>query len=134
MAASTANGYLIDTSVLIAVEQDRALAELPRDGSWHVSVVTVGELKRGVLAASDTRTRATRLETWLDARQTFQLLPVDDVVAETWGEFQAIAAAEDRRPALADSLIAATAATFGLTLVTQDRGFAWFPDLDVLVV
>ena len=53
---------LADTSVFIAVERERTLSGSPPE-SIAVSVITVGELRLGVLAASDGPTRASRLET-----------------------------------------------------------------------
>lgn len=134
MGASRPPSYLIDTSVVIALEQQRPIGALPDDGAWYLSAITVGELKRGVLTGVDAATRSRRLDTWVDARQLFEIVPVDDIVANTWGEYQAIAAGEQRKLATPDALIAATAATFGYILVTRDRGFEWYPDLEVLIV
>ncbi|MGH9045328.1 MAG: hypothetical protein ACRDVP_10950, partial [Acidimicrobiales bacterium] len=73
---------LADTSLFIAVEQDRPLsAHLPQRLS--VSVVTVGELRLGVLAAQDGPTRAQRLET-LSAIAAVDPMPIDERVAHAW--------------------------------------------------
>jgi len=53
---------IADTSLFIALEQKRALAGAPPQ-QIAVSVVTIGELRLGVLAAVDGPTRARRLET-----------------------------------------------------------------------
>ena len=53
---------LADTSVFIALEQDRPLAGPPPE-AVVVSVITVGEIRLGVLAAGEGATRARRLET-----------------------------------------------------------------------
>lgn len=134
MASSRPPQYLIDTSVFIALEQGRDIAALPSDGQWHVSAVTVGELKRGVLSAPNPSIAARRLDTWDDVRSSIPVVDVDETVANTWGEYEAIAANEQRAARVADNLIAATAATYGLVLVTQDRDFQWYPDLEVLLV
>jgi predicted nucleic acid-binding protein len=126
--------YLIDTSVIIAMEQGRPLGEIPTDGAWFISAITVGELKHGALTGGDPASRAQRLDTWIEARELFEVIDVDDPVGNTWGEYRAIATGERRTIRTEDALIAATAATCGMTLVTQDRGFEWYPDLDVLVV
>jgi len=73
---------LADTSLFIAVEQDRPLSSPPPE-HVAVSVVTVGELRLGVLAAPDGPTRARRLET-LSAAATLDPLPVDEGVAHAW--------------------------------------------------
>ncbi|MCW2920639.1 MAG: hypothetical protein JWL76_513 [Thermoleophilia bacterium] len=134
MGAGGEAQYLIDTSVLIAIEQGRPLGELPDDGAWFVSPVTLGELKHGALSAEDAASRARRLDSWIQASRDFDCLDIDDAVGNTWGEYRAVAAGERRAITTADGLIAATAATYGMTLVTHDCGFEWYPDLDVLVV
>jgi len=134
VGASREAQYLIDTSVIVALEQGRPIDDLPTGGAWFISAVTVGELKHGALIGADPASRAQRLDTWIEARDLFECVDVDDAIGNTWGEFRAIAGGERRAIATADGLIAATAATCGMTLVTQDRGFEWYPDLDVLVV
>jgi predicted nucleic acid-binding protein len=49
---------LLDASVFIACESERPVGELP--GRVAISVVTVGELQLGVLAAVDAPMRARR--------------------------------------------------------------------------
>lgn len=134
MGASREAQYLIDTSIFIALEQGREISRLPEDGVWFVSPVTLGELKHGALSAADPEGRARRLDAWIQASKDFACVDIDETVGSTWGEYRAIAADERRVVATAEGLIAATAATYGMTLVTQDRGFEWYPDLDVLVV
>jgi toxin FitB len=84
-----------------------------------LSVLTLGELRKGLEARrrSDTLA-ATRLGSWVDAIETTfadRVLPVDAAAARLWGELPA------RRtvPGI-DTLIAATAITRGLTLVTRN--------------
>ena len=57
---------LLDTSVFIAREQRRPLGPLPDE--LAVSVVTIGELELGVLAAVDPDQRARRADTLALAR------------------------------------------------------------------
>ncbi|HEY4894549.1 MAG TPA: hypothetical protein VII01_00535, partial [Solirubrobacteraceae bacterium] len=54
---------LLDTSVLIAQESGRRLDVDSVPDEIAVSVVTLAELHAGVLAATDTTTRARRLAT-----------------------------------------------------------------------
>lgn len=51
---------LLDTSVFIAREAGRPLGQLPADA---ISVLTVAELRLGVLLATDSEGRAVRLRT-----------------------------------------------------------------------
>jgi toxin FitB len=115
---------LVDTNVL---------SELPRpkpDGNvvaWfaaqktiHVSVVTLEELTFGVARASPSaRSRLVRwLDAFLEARPI--VLDVTAAIARASGELRAMREARGRRVAQADMLIAATALTHGLTLVTRN--------------
>lgn len=70
---------LADTSLFVAIEQDRPLRENP-PSSIAVSMITIGELRLGVLTAPDDCVRALRLRT-LTRVLSFDPLPVDDAVA-----------------------------------------------------
>lgn len=90
-----------------------------------VSALTVAEIAFGAfrLPLGDKRTR---LEAWLHgellAGNLGRILPFDGAIALTWARTRASAA---QTPALVDSLIAATALTHDLTLVTRNaRDFA----------
>ena len=91
----------------------------------HLSVLVVGELRRGVerLRERDAR-QAGALEAWL--RQVVRehaerILPVDSRVAEQWGRLTAM-----RSGSVIDTLMAATAQVFDLVLVTRNvRDVAW---------
>ena len=86
-----------------------------------ISVLTLGELERGVRMAADAA-RQKRLRAWLhnDVRAWFaaKILPIDENVATTWAEM--LAGAKGPLPAI-DSLIGATALTHKLTVVTRDE-------------
>ncbi|MEX0674507.1 MAG: PIN domain-containing protein [Gaiellaceae bacterium] len=111
---------LLDTSVLIAA--DSSGFELPSVAA--ISVVTVGELRAGVLLAPEESIRQLR-QRRLDAiRGAFAPLPVDEPVAERYGELLALARSQRRTAKATDLLIAATAAATGRTLYTLDRSQA----------
>lgn len=128
---------LADTSVFIARESGRPVGALPRRVA--VSVVTVGELQLGVLAATDRETRARRAGTLALARRS-DPIPISEAVMSGWAQItQACAAAGfARKVKLVDSLIAATAVEHGLAVVTQDDDFELIavahPALDVIKV
>lgn len=113
---------LLDTSVFIATETGRELAELP--GRVAVSVVTIGELRLGVLAATDADTRARRADTLALAR-TSDPIPISEAIMVAWAQvvIDCRAAGLDRVVKLTDALIAATAIEHGLPIVTQDDDF-----------
>jgi hypothetical protein len=91
----------------------------------HLSVLVVGELRRGIerIRARDAP-QAAALERWLArvvADHGERILPVDGRVADQWGRLSAA------RPAsVVDTLMAATALVHGLVLVTRNvEDVAW---------
>jgi predicted nucleic acid-binding protein len=86
-----------------------------------VSVVTIGELHAGVLAASDTATRARRLST-LEAASAVEPLPITVEAARRWAEMRVRLAEQGRSAKVNDSWIAAVMAN-GMDVVTQDDDF-----------
>jgi predicted nucleic acid-binding protein len=124
---------VLDTSVFIAGESGRPLDEerLPEESA--ISVVTLAELQAGVLAARDTATRALRLAT-VDALSDVEVLPVDVDAARIWAQLRVQLAEEGRRINVNDLWIAATAASRGLPVVTQDDDFAAVEGMAGLVV
>ena len=123
---------LADTSIFVAVEQGRTLSGAPPH-SITVSVVTVGELRLGVLAASDGPTRARRLET-LSRAETLEPLPVDRGVAHAWAALRLALRDGGRRMPLNDSWIAATAIANRVPVVSQDDDYDGVPGLEVIRV
>lgn len=122
---------VLDTSVLVAREQDRPLAALPEKG--QVSVITVAELRIGVLVASDPSVRAQRMRT-LTEIEALEALPVNDDVAREFAEIVAEARGRRRRPRILDSLIAATARALDVPVYTQDADFDDIPGVRVVRV
>lgn len=109
---------LADTSVFIARETDRRLDEAKLPDELAVSVITIGELRAGVLAADDPDTRARRLDT-LTAVLALDPLPVDDDVAAQWARLRLLLREDNQRMPVNDSWIAATAMSIGVPVVTQ---------------
>jgi predicted nucleic acid-binding protein len=106
---------LADTSLFIALETAHPRAgTLP--ASLAVSVVTVGELRLGVLAAGDDD-RSRRLDTLTRALRV-EPLPVDEAVAAAWASL---------RLRLRDAGIR-------MPVVTQDADYDGVPGVDVLRV
>ena len=133
----TESAGLLDTSVFIATETGRPLNELPTRVA--VSVVTIGELQLGVLAASDRATRARRAST-LDLARRADPISISEAVMVTWARLvsDCRAAGIHRTVKLTDALIAATAVEHGLPAVTQDDDYdriaAAHPALTVIKV
>jgi predicted nucleic acid-binding protein len=121
---------LADTSVFIALEQARPLAAVP-PARVAVSVITVGELRLGVLAAADGATRARRLTTLLRA-EALDPLPVDAQVAQAWASLRLALRDSGQRMPLNDSWIAATAIAHRIPVVSQDDDYIGVPGLSVI--
>lgn len=113
---------LLDTSVFIARESGRPLADLPERGA--VSVVTVGELQLGLLNAPDAELRARRADTLALARGA-EPIPISEAVMVSWARLVADCqvGGVHRLVKLTDALIAANAVEYGLPIVTQDDDY-----------
>jgi len=122
-----------DTSVFIARESGRALDRAALPDELAVSVITVGELRAGVLAAEDLLTRDRRLAT-LTHVLALQPLPVDEGVADAWARLQLLLRDSDQRMPVNGSWIAATALSLGVSVVTQDDDYVDVAGLDVINV
>lgn len=107
---------ILDTSVVIAADVT------PLPGELAISAVTVAELHFGVLVARSSHTRAERLRRLSVLQRNFDALPVDDVVAASYGQLAAAVVHAGRQPRrrVMDLLIAATAHAHGATLYTRN--------------
>lgn len=115
------SGYLADTSVFVAAEQQRPLGN-PPDGDARISVATLTELIVGTRRASTAPLRTLR-EATLACARTFVALSYDENVAERLGELLASARAAGRRAGAMDAIVAATAVAHDLSVWTQDGDF-----------
>ena len=124
---------LADTSVFIARESGRPLHAEALPDRLAVSVVTLGELRAGVLAADDLATRDRRLAT-LTAALLLEPVPVDEEVASAWARLRVTLRDLGLRMGVNDSWIAATALALGVPVVTQDDDCVEVPGLPVIRV
>jgi predicted nucleic acid-binding protein len=126
---------LLDTSVFIA-QEGRGLNVSALPDEVAVSVVTYGELRAGVLAATDVSVRSRRLST-LQTVADLHPLPVDTAVADQWARLRLLLAAAGRRMNVNDTWIAATALAHDVPVITQDTDYealAEISDLHVVTV
>jgi predicted nucleic acid-binding protein len=113
---------LLDTSVFIARESGRVVAQLPQRVA--LSVITIGELQLGVLNARDPVARSRRADTLALARAA-DPIPISEAVMVSWARLivDCRAAGVHRAVKLTDALIAATAIEHQLPVVTRDADF-----------
>lgn len=130
--------YLVDTNVLSEL---RRREPQPQVVTWvasrpattlYLSVLTLGELRKGIEVLPEGARKRSLLD-WLEVELpgffAGRVLPIDAPVADRWGHL--VARAGRPLPAI-DSLLAATALTHGLTLVTRNlRDFA-YPELQAI--
>jgi len=129
----TAARGLADTSVFVARESGRPLDVDALPAELGVSVVTIGELRAGVLAAGDLETRDRRLTTLTQAL-ALDPLPIDGEVAEAWARLRILLRDAGRKMPVNDSWIAATALAHGVPVVTQDDDYVELDGLPVVRV
>ena len=123
--------YLVDTNVVSEIRKKRQadtgvrsfFREAGRaDHALYLSVVTIGELRRGVelIRLRGDQSQARRLETWvaeLVSRYDSNILDFTISEAQVWGRLRA-----PRHENAIDKMIAATALAYDLTLVTRNTG------------
>lgn len=122
---------IADTSLFIAHETARPMRIEALPDRLAVSVITIGELRAGVLAAHDVATRDRRLGT-LAAALALDPIPVDESVAAAWARLRVELRARGLRMPVNDSWIAATAIANGVAVVTQDDDYVELPGLAVI--
>ncbi len=122
------SGFLLDTNVISELVRPKAE---PKVRAWvaatdenllYLSVLTLGEIRKGISALQDA-SRRVALEAWLDSdlclRFANRILPIDQPVADRWGRLAAQAGPKSPLPVI-DGLLAATALHYNLTLVTRN--------------
>ena len=124
-------GFLLDTNCISEVvrlkPEPRVMAwiEAAEEGLLYLSVLTLGEIRKG-LAALPQGKRRSRLETWLEvelqARFSGRILSIDAAVADRWGLLAAGAKIKGRPLSAIDGLLAATAIQHNLTIVSRNVG------------
>jgi hypothetical protein len=130
--------YLVDTNVVAELVRRQPSAKVVAwfrqvpDTALHLSVLSLGELRKGVERTPE-RVRRERLRVWLEQELPAwfdeRLLPVSREVADRWGR---LAAEVGRSLPAVDGLLAATALHHGLRIVTRNVRDFRLPGVEVV--
>ena len=118
--------YLVDANVLSEATRPAPHAGVVawlRNNEREIAVdpIILGEVRFGILLLPKGRRRA-RLERWFDdGVQRLHCMPFEAQTALRWAELLAALRNSGRAMPIRDSLIAATALTHGMTVVTRNR-------------
>ncbi len=122
--------YLVDTNFISELRRKQpdanvvAWLERCAPQSLYLSVLTLGEIRKGIERLDDLKRRQILVD-WLHVELTTfflgRLISIDASVADRWGRLQSDASRS--LPAI-DGLLAATALQYDLTMVTRNlKGF-----------
>ena len=121
--------YLLDTCVISELIKPKPNSKVVkwlrscRDENLFLSVLTIGEIQKGISKFPDSHKR-NNLQEWMDAelilRFDRRILGIDFKIAQKWGEIQASAEITGTKMPVIDSLIAAIGLIHDLTIVTRD--------------
>ena len=124
------SGFLLDTNVvseLMKHHPNRRVTQwidATSEELLHLSVITIGEIRKGIDLLDDDDPRRAALQSWLDrdlrVRFAGRLLAFDDGAAERWGQLEALAKKRRLKLPTIDAQLAATALHHGLTFVTRN--------------
>jgi tRNA(fMet)-specific endonuclease VapC len=125
--------YLVDTDWIIdgiaGIGNARATLERLSPNGLAVSIITLGELYEGAYASEHPEDRLTTFQQFLEG---FVIFGLTDAVMHTFAKTRAKLRRSGNIIPDMDLLIAATARTFDLTLLTRNiRHFERIPDLKI---
>ena len=117
--------WLLDTNILSETRKKQAdpgviaFLQSADSSALYLSVLTIGELRKGIAAKRRTDPAAAKsLAVWVEGLEfgfANRILPIDAAIARLSGEWSG-----DRPRPVIDTLLAATAVHHGLTFVTRN--------------
>jgi predicted nucleic acid-binding protein len=124
------SGFLLDTNIPSEMLRPRpdgsveAWLKRQANETLFISVVTMGELRRGITLLTERSARRAELERMIHEKVPYwfrdRILPVTRTIAEQWGVLDGERQLAGRPLNIADGMIAATALEHGLTLATRN--------------
>lgn len=122
--------YLIDTCVISEFVKRkpnkyvRNWFNQQQETQLFISAISLAEIKKGIYKIKPSQPeRALKLQNWLDRLElsfSQRILPVNNDVLEQWAQFSASMERQGNTLAVMDSLIAATAHHYDLTIATRN--------------
>jgi predicted nucleic acid-binding protein len=122
--------YLVDTNVISASAPSRPASDLiawmnQYSASLYLSTVTVAEIEDGIAKAKREKAarKAADLAAWLETLLHLygdRILAFDLAAARIAGALSDLARGRGAKPGFADIMIAATARSYGLTILTRN--------------
>ncbi len=118
--------YLLDTNVVSELRKPRphgavvAWLQSVEDAHLFVSAVTLGEIQAGIeITREQDAAKAAEIETWLAlVASAYNVLPMDSAAFRAWAKLMH----RQSDTLYEDAMIAATAQSNGLTVVTRNVG------------
>lgn len=121
--------YLLDTCLISELIKRKPSPHVLRwlekqdETALYLSVLTIGEIQKEISKLPD-NPKKLELQSWVSnelvARFEGRILSVDVEVAAVWGKLLGSAEKQGRKLPVMDSLIAATANTHNLTVITRN--------------
>ena len=104
------------------------------EASLYLSVITLGEIEKGILKLRQTDpARSQKLTAWLgkvEQRFAGRILPLDTAALHVWAQIAARMELSGQPLPVMDGLLMATAQCHGLTIVTRNvQDFAPYPQV-----
>jgi toxin FitB len=120
---------LLDTCVISEIikpqpdENVVAWIQNNNESDLYLSVLTFGELEKGIEKAQDLARKA-KLKLWVeqDLKQRFEgrIIPIDLSVSSRWGSVQGMAEVAGKPMAVVDGLIAVSGVVYNCIVVTRN--------------
>lgn len=122
--------YLLDTCIISECVKKKPDDNVSRwfnkqqQSQLFLSVISIAEIKKGIYKIKYTQPeRALILQNWLNTVESEfsqRILPISGDVLEYWAQLSARTESQGNKLAMMDSLIAATACCYDLTIVTRN--------------